>query len=206
MKKFTIILVALLSSAAMLKAQEFGFKKGDFLVEGTLNASVEEGGMENYDKRSSFGFQPQASYFLTDKLSVGLSLGIGNGKFEESINASEGTIDYSYYSAGVLARYYFLDLGPRFKTFTSLAGNFTDMSYDDENFDIPNMKEYTVRGGIGASFFITKNVAINYTFTNIVGFSSTKLSENSTTNSFSLSLNDFQNFFQSGSFSLSFRF
>jgi len=206
MKKFTIILVALWCFVAMVKAQEFGFKKGDFLVEGTLSASVEEGGMEHYDKRSSFGFQPQASYFLTDKLSVGLSLGIGNGNFEESVDASEGTVDYKYYSAGVLGRYYFLDLGPRFKTFTSLEGNFMDMSYDDDIFDIPNMKQYAVRGGIGANFFITHNVAINYTFTNIVGFSSTKSGENSTMNSFSLSLNDFQNFFNSGSFSLSFRF
>ncbi|PRD56002.1 outer membrane beta-barrel protein [Sphingobacterium gobiense] len=206
MKKFTIILVAFLSLVAIVKAQEFGFKKGDFLVEGTLSASVEEGGMENYDKRSTFGFQPQASYFLSDKLALGLYFGIGNGKFEESVDATERTIDHNYYSVGVFGRYYFLDLGTRFKTFTSLEGSFMEMKYNDDLFDRPNIEQYNVRGGIGAHFFITKNVAINYTFTNIVGFSSVKLDENSTTNSFSLSLNNFQNFFNSGSFSLSFRF
>ncbi|MBD1421658.1 autotransporter domain-containing protein [Sphingobacterium chuzhouense] len=206
MKKFTIILVALMSFVAIVKAQEFNFKKGNFLVEGTLSASVQEGGMENYDKRSAFGFQPQASYFLTDKLALGLSFGIGNGKFEESIDATEGTIDYNHYSAGVFGRYYFLDLGTRFKTFTSLEGHFMDMSYNDDIFDLPNTKQYAIRGGIGMNFFITRNVAINYTFSNVVGFSSLKSGENSTTNSFSLSLNDFQNFFNSGSFSLSFRF
>lgn len=208
MKKFILILFVISCAGLTVKAQDFGFKKGDFLVEATLSAAVDEGGLENYDRTSSFGFHPQVSYFLSDKWAVGVGLGVGNGKYDVKQNATSFSADYDYFTVGVFGRYYFLDLGSRFKTFAAVGSSFQKNSHSFSNdYSIPgDTKNFYTQGGIGANFFITKNISIAYTFSNIIGFNVANYGDGLTSTQFSLALNEFSNFFNSGTFSLGFNF
>src|SRR5690606_23080693 len=97
-------------------------------------------GMENYEKQSSFGFEPKVSYFLTDKWAVGLTAGIGNSKYEPKEGASELQMDSKYNTVGVFGRYYFLDIGSRFKTFAELNA-------DLRNVKLENNSDYDIEIG-----------------------------------------------------------
>lgn len=197
----------MLSISLVAQAQEFDFKKGDFLVEGTLQATVEEGGMETLEKKSSFGFLPQLHYFVGDKWSVGAFGGFGNSKFENKPEASTWQYGTSYFTFGLAGRYYFLDLGKRFKTFAALQASFIKTKPDDiQEFDFLDQKQYQTSAGIGANFFLTKNITIAYTFTNVMGFNHNRYDDEYVSDSFFLNVNNFSNIFSAGAFSLGFKF
>ena len=211
MKKIILIILTVTGINFTGTAQEFGFQKGNVLVEGTLQASSQEGGMENYEKQSSFGFEPKVSYFLTDKWAVGLTAGIGNSKYEPKEGASELQMDSKYNTVGVFGRYYFLDIGSRFKTFAELNADLRNVKLEnnsDYDIEIGDIREYHVRGGIGANFFLTKNISIAYTLTNLFGYRSSKWDSpvDVSTQYFHMNVNTFQNIFDNGTFSLAFKF
>lgn len=207
MKNLILTVFAIFSVSLVTKAQEFGFKKGNFLVEGTLQASKDKGEIDIYEEQSSFGFHPQLSYFLSDKWAIGVFAGFGNQKFENKPESSSFSVNTNYSIYGVSGRYYFLDLGKRFKTFASLTSSYQTSSYDEyAGWQTPDRKSYMTNGGIGANLFLTKTISIAYTFTNIIGFESSKYDGYERTNSFYLNANSFNNIFSTGSFSLGFKF
>ena len=83
MKKIILTVAAVLAfgfaNAQDTEAKAFGFSKGDVLVEGNLGfGSTNDKNTD--EKTSSFEFNPKAGYFLTDKIAVGIDLGIGSDK------------------------------------------------------------------------------------------------------------------------------
>src|SRR5690554_1664089 len=116
MKKLILSAVAVFA-LTFANAQEgeptFGFSEGDFLIEGNIGFGSTND--KNFDvKTSSFNFNPKAGYFISDDLAVGLDLGFGSNKTEV---AGTETAKTSTVGIGAFARYYFLELGERFKTY-----------------------------------------------------------------------------------------
>lgn len=103
------------------QAQEFGFKKTDFIVEGNLSANTSND-KTNYIKTNSFNFNPSVGYFVTDKIAVGLDFNVGNNKKTTNVDqANESYVKGNSFGVGAYGRYYFLELGSRFKTYAQLG-------------------------------------------------------------------------------------
>ncbi|MGN6533552.1 MAG: outer membrane beta-barrel protein [Ginsengibacter sp.] len=210
MKKSVLTMAAIAAFGFATKAQNFGFQKGDVILEGAIGVSTTDNKTTEM-KTSSFNLTPSVGYFVTDKVAVGLNLGYGESK---STNYSGSTDSYTKTNAagiGVFGRYYFLDLGQRFKAYGE-----ADLGYDQMGGETSNgttttkndkVNTFGIGAGVGANFFLTQKIAIGYQFANVIGFSSSKVDKSGAkaTNSFNLNLNSFSNFFNSGQFSLTFK-
>ena len=181
-------------------AKDFGFSKGDVLVEGNLGFNSSNN--NNSDTKSnSFTFTPKAGYFLSDKIAVGAQLGFGSSKTEV---AGVDTAKSSGFSAGVFGRYYFLDLGQRFKTYADAGVNFGN-SKDD----LTNAKSNSVGvgAGLGINYFVTKRVVLNFALRNILSYSTSKADGAKSVSSFGFDLNsNIANPFNTGSFGVGYIF
>lgn len=207
MKKILLLLTAIAGLATLSQAQEFGFQQGDVLLEG--NVSFNTTRINNgFDWRvNTLGINPKAGYFLTKKWALGLDLEYQLEKIRLLGGAEETTNKGQRYSFGAFGRYYFLELGSRFKTFTELGGYYGFDRNDGWNFDYEKANRFGVNAGIGANFFITPKVAIGYTFADLISFTSEKadLPDAERVERFGLNINSFNNFLQSGAFSLTFK-
>lgn len=201
----TIAVTAGLTS--MLQAQEFGLNKGDILLEGQIN--IHSSKDKNADlKNSYFRFSPKVGYFLSDKFAVGVDLAISKTKEQLLSPAGDKVTKFNHkqYKVGGFGRYYFLNIGERFKTYSELSAAYYSLKSNAEDYDFnPKTNHFTLDGGIGANFFLTKNVALGYSFGNIIGFSTSKIDEEGSKNQFYLNVNSFNNFFETGQFSLTFK-
>ena len=231
MKKllFAAALVAFGFTANAQEEQTFGFAKGDVLVEGNLsvNSTTDTDSNENGDlfevKNSSFNFNPKAGYFVTDKLAVGVELSLLNTNAEET----DFTTDPNFveetktttFGAGVFARYYFLDLGKRFKTYGefgiayatgNVESNITGVNTPVEDYDVNGISTGI---DLGINYFVTENFAINFGLVDVLSYSSLKgennlegTSDEIKSNEFNANLNVFNNFFQTAQFGLTWKF
>ncbi|MDO4230329.1 MAG: OmpA family protein, partial [Capnocytophaga sp.] len=100
-------------AVAAQETSSFGFGQGDVIVEGNLKFNSTSSDSGN-SKTTTFNFSPGAGYFITDDLAVGLGLNISSAKTK---SGSTITTDTSGFGVGVFGRYYFLELGQRFKTY-----------------------------------------------------------------------------------------
>ncbi len=185
------------SNAQETEASEFGFSQGDIFVEGTMQFnSTNDKNTET--KTNAFTFTPKAGYFLNDKFAAGLNLAIGSTKSE-----TPGVADTKSSNFGVRAfgRYYFLDLGKRFKTYTEfgVAYNNREVSSEDSN-------GFGFDAGLGVNYFIKKNIAITYGFSNILSYTSEKTDGAKAESDFRFGLNNNSNFFGESQVGLMFIF
>nr|WP_294934271.1 OmpW family outer membrane protein [uncultured Flavobacterium sp.] len=191
----------------------FGFSKGNIIVEGNLSFSMDkdETPVEEV-KTNVFIFTPKAGYFVTDKIAVGVEVMVGSGKEETTDlianNTDEETINS--FGAGVFARYYFLDLGQRFKTYAEAGVGFGSTKWESNS--VETQKDTNINFGIdlGMNYFVTENMAINFGLANVLGFGSTK-SEfpgggETTSSSINGNFNVFNNFFDTPTFGLTYKF
>ena len=189
------------SNAQETETETFGFAHGDIFVEG--NVMFNSSNDKNTEiKTNGVNFMPTAGYFINDDLAVGVNLNIGSNKSEQ---AGTDTSDWSNFGAGVFARYYFLDLGKRFKTygqfgvgFDSSKDGMADVKYTDIN----------VGAGLGLNYFVKNNIAISVGLTDLIGFNSSKsdIDGDKGTTSFGMNLNEHNNFFSNATFGLLFKF
>ena len=116
MKKllFAAALVAFGFTANAQEEQTFGFAEGDVIVEGNLGFNSENDKNTEIET-SAFEFNPKVGYFLSDDLAVGVQLMLDTDK--ETDGMADTETKTTTFGAGVFARYYFLDLGKRFKTY-----------------------------------------------------------------------------------------
>ena len=203
MKKVLLSAVALLAfgfANAQEEGKAFGFAQGDVFLEGNLGFSSTNN--KNTEvKTSSFNFNPKAGYFVTEKFAVGVELMLGSEKEEVA-----GNDDFkgSNFGAGVFARYYFLDLGERFKTYAE-AGLGID-SGKEEYF--PGDAKYSglaAGAGLGLQYFVTPKIAINFGLTDILSYSSRKWDGAEAVSEFNGNVNVFNNFFTTAQFGLTFK-
>jgi len=239
--QFNQIMKKLLLSAAVAlfaftaNAQEettentFGFAEGDILVEGNLGfgsvtrTDSDEDGDFFEEKNSSFSFNPKAGYFISDKLALGLELNVNSSKTEDTDLASDPNITNetktSSFGAGVFARYYFLDLGKRFKTYGEFGLGFasgnteTTQSGLDDPINDYDTSNFNAGLGLGINYFVTENFAINFVVSDLLAFTSEKgenqlegASDEYKQSGFGANVNVFNNFFSTAQFGLTFKF
>lgn len=189
----------------------FGFAKGDIFVEGNVGFGSTND-KNNDAKTSSFDFNPKVGYLLSDKLAVGVELMVGSTKGEDIVIegttvASGNDAKVSNFGAGVFARYYFLELGKRFKVNTELGLGFGSTKYDDGSDDI---KKNGINAGLGLglNYFVKDNIAITFGLSDLLSFSSEKYDVDGAENvtEFNANLNVMNNFFADAQFGLLFKF
>ena len=225
MKKVLLTAVAVFS-LTFVNAQEeekgttgFGFTQGNMFLEGNFGFSSEtetnsdSTGDLDETKISSMNFNPKFGYFISNKLALGAELMIGSGKEEVTIfgtpNVTGETTD-STFGAGVFARYYFLDLGQRFKTYAELGLGFGSTTYEANGTETQKDSSFGLGFDLGMNYFVTEKMAINFGLANVLGFNSTT-SEfpgggETTNNGINGNINVFNNFFDTPTFGLTYKF
>ena len=203
MKKVLLTAVAVLS-LTFVNAQEeekagFGFSKGNVIVEGNLGfGSTNDKNTEV--KTSNFEFNPKVGYFVSDKFAIGVELGVGSNKEE---TAGTETNKNSNFNAGVFGRYYFLDLGQRFKTYAEAGLGMTS-----GKFSLADTKYsgFGAGAGLGINYFVSESFAINFGLTDILSYSTAKVDGGENVSEFNGNVNVFDNFFSTAQFGLTFKF
>ena len=127
-----------------------GFAKGDLFVSGAVGFSSDKTGDA---KGNSFVIEPKVGYFVTENIAVGAKLGFGSEKEEF---AGVDTKDQSSFTVGAFGRYYMTPAN-QFSLFGQLGLDFTNN--DDKLADVKT-KEMDIRAGLGLSYFVSSNFAI----------------------------------------------
>ncbi|WP_343560584.1 outer membrane beta-barrel protein [Sphingobacterium sp.] len=212
MKKVLLTLAAVAGLTVASQAQEFGFKKTDFIVEGNLSANTSNDKTEHV-KTNSFNFNPSVGYFVTDKIAVGLDFNVGNNKKTTNVDqANESYVKGNSFGVGAYGRYYFLELGSRFKTYAQLGAGYAqeDGKINDgvKTTDIAKTKAFGANAGLGINYFVTPKIAINFGLTDLLSFKTSKLDVDGakSSNEFNANINSFNNFFDTAKFGLTFKF
>lgn len=190
-------------------AQIHGFQKTDFIIEGNFGLSTVND--KNSDvKETSFSFTPKFGYFVSDKIAVGIEFAIAQDSEKDNSTSSE--LKANTFGVGAFGRYYFLELGSRFKTYTELGAGYVGIK-SEETTSGNTTKDPKVNGfgaglGIGANYFLTENIAINFAFSDLLSFGSAKadVSGAKSVNTFNANINQFNNFFSTATFGLTFKF
>lgn len=202
MKKL-ILSAAAVFAFTFANAQEeektFGFGEGDIFVEGNIGFNSTND--KNSDtKTNAFNFSPKAGYFITDDIAIGLDLGFGSSKAEV---AGTEVDKNSEFGIGVFGRYYFLDLGARFKTYAEVGLGFNSGKEGVAEFKYSG---FGAGAGLGINYFVTENFALNFGLTDILSFSSNKYKDAEAVNEFNANINVFNNFFTTAQFGLTYKF
>ncbi|WP_417557765.1 outer membrane beta-barrel protein [Mesoflavibacter zeaxanthinifaciens] len=211
MKKllFAAALVAFGFTANAQEEQTFGFAEGDVIVEGNLGFNSENDKNTEIET-SAFEFNPKVGYFLSDDLAVGVQLMLDTDK--ETDGMADTETKTTTFGAGVFARYYFLDLGKRFKTYGEFGVGFDSAKTEVEvpGVDVDDFKTNGIGAGLGLglNYFVKENIAINFALTDVLSFRSDKADVDGAeaVTSFNGNLNVFNNFFQTVQFGLTWKF
>ncbi len=201
MKKIILSLAAIFAfgAASAQEVSSFGFGQGDVFVEGNLKFSATKS--SGNVKTTEFEFAPAAGYFLSDDFALGLGLTVASLK--ESTSGTD-TKKASAFGVDVFGRYYFLELGQRFKTYGQAGVGFAG-----SNDKLNDLKSTAIGAGVGLgiNYFLTEKLAINFALTDLVSFTSSKPKGGSASTSFDLNVNEFNNFFGSNAtFGLTYKF
>lgn len=209
MKKVLLTLTAVAGLAFASQAQEYGFNKGNVIVEGNLGLSTTDN--KNTEvKTTDFNFTPKVGYFFTDKLAAGINLHAGfefEDRYGAEVESKSNTL-----GAGLFGRYYFLELGSRFKTYAEVNADYQNAKSEytaaGTTTEDPAVNTFGIGGGIGANYFLTDKIAVNFALSNIIGFNTSKADTDGAEaiNSFGLNVNQYNNFFEAATFGLTFKF
>lgn len=176
----------------------YGFEESSILLEGSLGFNSTKD--KNTDtKTNGFSINPKIGYFLTEDLAIGVE-----GAFTSDTREVAGTdvSDDKTFGAGVFARYYFLDLGKRFKTYTELGLGYA--SIKDKINDI-EADGFGAGLNLGINYFVTDNIAISFGLADLLSYSSAKVDGGESVSGFNANLNVFNNFFETAQFGLTFK-
>ncbi|MEN2401335.1 outer membrane beta-barrel protein [Flavobacterium sp. MC2016-06] len=173
------------------------FQKGDMFIEGSLKIST----ASNTDY---FAFTPKFGYLLNDKFAIGANLNFGNEK-DKGAEAGKD-VKSTVFGAGGFARYYFLHLdSKRFKAYTEAGLGFGRNTKKSPTIDETN-NSITANIAVGLNYFITKNIAATFTLANVLSYNSVSPEDGSSSNTFELNLNLFENIFAQPQFGLLYKF
>lgn len=203
MKKLSILIVFLVGFT-FIHAQEeetsFGFDQGDVFIEGNIGFNSTNN--KNTDTKTNlFVFNPKAGYFVSEDFAVGLQLSVASDKTE--VGNSEET--ENIFGVGAFGRYYFLELGQRFKTYGEFGLGFA--SYKDEYGSVESKATgFGAELGLGMNYFVTENVAIGFSLSDILSYTSYKPDGGEAISEFNGNINVFNNFFTSAQFGLTYKF
>ena len=193
MKKILLSAIAVFafSFANAQEESDFGFSKGDVLVEGNLSLTSKSVPDGNSTKTTtSYGFAPVGGYFLSDNFALGLGLNISSDK--------ENSREVNTFGVGVFGRYYFLELGQRFKVYgQGGVGLDFGSTQTTSGSDKAKYTEFGIGAGLGINYFVTPKLAINFGLSDVVSFTTKKPKNGDANNEFNVNINEFNNFFGS---------
>lgn len=171
MKKITLLFALMLMSTIA-----FGqIQKGDIQLSGNLNITKNK----NTSVESSFfRVAPQASLFLSETTSLGVSLGYSSQKVGTGINEQKTDI----FTYGVFARFY-KSMGDKFYLFLQPAVNFG--SGDINGTDLTN---FSVSVAPGLAYFVSEKVAVEMNFGGLF-YTSQDLDQTINTENYGLNFN-----------------
>lgn len=212
MKKIVLSLAVLVMGVAA-QAQEggFGFNQGDVLLEGNIqvNSTKESGetnGFTATQKQNNTNFSPKAGYFINDKFALGVQLGVFSGKETTTLPTGTNEVKQNGFYAGVFGRYYFLDLGQRFKTYTELGLGMNNYKEETNGTETQKNSGFSTGLGLGINYFVTPKIAINFGLSDVLSFSTSKDKNTDVkTDEFNANVNVFNNFFDTATFGLTFK-
>ncbi|MFM2229096.1 MAG: hypothetical protein RL607_354 [Bacteroidota bacterium] len=197
MKKIILSMVAVLALSTA-NAQDkkdskgFGFSEGDIYVGGLLSyTSQKDDNGTTSVTTSGYTIAPEAGYFLSDNFAITAGISLGN--------TDNGTVKTNTFGVNVGGRYYFLNMGERFKTYTNFGLGFGS----DDNGGSPAEKtnSFNIGGGLGINYFVTSRLAIDFRLANVISYSSEKTGDVKS-NTLNVQANVFKNFFDTPSFGL----
>ena len=159
MKKVLLSAVALLAFG-FANAQEEekgngGFSKGSMFVSGAVSIGSDKTGD---DKSSGFEIEPRFGYFVSDNIAIGGKLGYRSDKAEDAFLGD--TQDEARLTVGAFGRYYFTPAS-QFSLFGQLG---LDYSSVDNKLNDVKENEIGVNLGLGLSYFVSKNWALEATW------------------------------------------
>ena len=215
MKKLIFMTALAVVSFSNINAQEvetpaFGFAQGNVFLEGGFSYSSQKDKNEPVTTETGFVFTPKVGYFISDDLAIGVQVGLSS--YKEKVEVANTSVEQKTtgLSAGVFGRYYFLELGQRFKTYAELGVNFGGTKYDD---GIDGTDDRKVNGvgagfGLGLNYFVTENMAISFGLSDIISYSSSKvdLEGAESQSNFNANVNVFNNFFATAQFGMLYKF
>jgi hypothetical protein len=175
------------------------FKRGDMFVEGGISFTTA-------DTEDSFSINPKFGYFLSNKLAVGGDLDFAQTK--EDLNDSET----NFFGIGVFARYYFFEADARrFKVFGDVGLGYSHATEEYNIVGDPVRYDNTTNGikaniTIGLNYFFTDHFAATFTLADILTYNNAKPEDGSSSNSFELNVNLFNNIFAQPKFGLLYKF
>jgi outer membrane protein len=139
----------------------YGFAKGDMYLGGTISYSSEDDGTV---KTTSNTIAPEFGYFISDNFALTAGL--------ELTSDDNGTTKSKTTTINVGGRYYFLNVGERFKTYT----NFGLKSGSDDNGGNGAEKTSTLglNAGIGVNYWITSKWAVDFGLNDVFGYTTEK--------------------------------
>ncbi|MBC5837242.1 OmpW family outer membrane protein [Flavobacterium muglaense] len=208
MKKI-ILTVAAVFAFGFANAQDgsksdksFSFSDSDIFVEGNLGFNSTNN--KNTEvKMNSVSFSPKISYFVAENLAVGVQVSVGSSKSEFNGTTLSKS---SSFGAGVFGRYYFLDLGQRFKTYAEAGVNYGSTK---EGLSPADVKATGLGAGLGLgiNYFVTKKIVLNFALRDILSYSTAKVDGGKSSSSFGFDLNgNVANPFATGSFGVGYIF
>ena len=153
--------------SAQEEAKTFGFSEGDLFIEGMVGFNSSED-KNTEEKASGFEISPKLGYFISEDLAIGGMLSFESAKEEV---AGTDTADQSTFGVGAFARYYFLDLGERFKTYGEFG-----VAYASQDDKLNDYKVNAIGAGLdlGINYFVTEKIALTFGLKNVLSFASAK--------------------------------
>jgi hypothetical protein len=184
----SITVFIVLLSSILTQAQ---FKKGDWLLEGSIgnfslsnsNTKFDSSNMKTESSTFGFSIYPNAGYFITNDIAIGLTLGFtyldGNNVSFDDFGNKESENEYSNSSVSFapFLRYYLPSSANSNLRFYGQVGggidlrisdNYEAILYNSGQVDVRLKRNYpekyfsfNIEGLVGLNYFIAENVAIN---------------------------------------------
>jgi hypothetical protein len=119
-----------------------------------LNLNDNTYGSNVHGKQTSYNFGPNYSYFIADKLDIGVSIGYGRVKLESNGNYASLQKAHSFSSAIYLRKYFLYDnkVGIRTGPYLSYINSTQTVSYSNTTPGSYNYASDIYNGGIGLDF------------------------------------------------------
>lgn len=203
----TIVQVEEVQYQSQTEKPSYGFSQGNIFVEGSLGYSTTDDKADQV-KGHKFNLTPQVGYFFTDKLAAGVYFDLNTSK-DDDYSGAKNITKTNNFNIGIFGRYYFLELGQRFKFYgqanVGYAHAKTTYELGTTKFDA---KGSGVNAGLdlGVNYFVTKNIAVNFAFADLVDYTTTKPKGGKAQNDVNVEINSFKNFFDTPRFGLTFVF
>ena len=158
------ILLSVVLVVAIIQQGYSQLSKGSFLVGGTLsaNATTTRKGQPGEATDYVFNVSPDVSYFVMDKLAVGVitPLNYTYDKYGYNDYPTKATT----YSIGPAVRYYFSFGSWAIFPIASYTHGWRKTKYDNSDYDdfayTLKGKKDTFTGGVGVAYFLTRSVSL----------------------------------------------